>query len=72
MTIDHGAGSYAYVDRDGAMHECGNWDDIPEDHAYITIFVPRVPPEGPDGHTDEEHAYIDTFGEKLRELMGDG
>ena len=42
------------------------YEDIPMEFDHVIKFFPKWP-EGP--HTDEEHEYMETFNDKLKELM---
>ena len=42
-----------------------NYDDIPESFDKIISFKPDFPP---DPHSDEDHAFMDTFNSKLQAL----
>ena len=42
------------------------YEDIPMEFDHVIKFFPECP-EGP--HTDEEHEYMETFNDKLKELM---
>jgi len=42
------------------------YDNIPMVFDHVIKFDPEWP-EGP--HTDEEHEYMDTFNDKLQDLM---
>lgn len=44
-----------------------NYDDIPETFDKIISFKPEFPPSP---HTDEDHAFMDTFNDKLQALKG--
>ena len=44
-----------------------NYDDIPETFDKIISFKPDFPPSP---HTDEDHAFMDTFNDKLQALNG--
>ena len=42
-----------------------NYDDIPESFDKIISFKPDFPP---DPHSEEDHAFMDTFNSKLQAL----
>ena len=44
-----------------------NYDDIPATFDHVISFNPDYPP---DPHSDEDHAFMDTFNEKLQALIG--
>ena len=44
-----------------------NYDDIPETFDKIFSFKPDYPPSP---HTDEDHALMETFNDKLQALKG--
>jgi hypothetical protein len=46
--------------------EFNDYYDIPERIDHVILFKPDYP-EGP--HTDEEHELIETFNDKLKDLM---
>ena len=47
--------------------EYDKFEDIPESFDYLIKFEPEYP-DPP--HTEEQHAYIDSFPLMLKELMG--
>ena len=46
-----------------------NFDDIPDTFDNLIEFRPEYP-EGP--HTEEQHEEIDSYGQKLKELLKRG
>jgi len=42
------------------------FEDIPQSFENVITFSPEIPPEP---HTHEQHEEIDTWGDKLKELM---
>ena len=46
--------------------EFNNYDDIPQSFDNVIKFEPTSP-EPP--HTEEQHEYIETFNDKLKQLM---
>ena len=63
----NGEGKYAWVDLKGNLQRGTNWGDIPDDLEYLVTFAPDYPE--PD-HTPEQHAYMATFDDKLKEILG--
>ena len=43
-----------------------NFEDIPESFENVITFSPEVPPPP---HTEEQHEEIESWGDKLKELM---
>tara|TARA_A200000113_G_scaffold97444_1_gene87263 strand:+ start:618 stop:824 length:207 start_codon:yes stop_codon:yes gene_type:complete len=43
-----------------------NWNDIPDSFENMISFEPEAPPSP---HSEEDHKYIETFNDKLQELM---
>ena len=43
-----------------------NFDEIPQEIGAVISFNPKYPKEP---HTEEEHKLIETFNDKLQELM---
>ena len=43
-----------------------NFDDIPDKVYRVLKFIPEYPPSP---HSEEDHKYIETFNDKLQELM---
>jgi hypothetical protein len=52
--------------KDGELKTYHNFDDIPMEFDNVIKFRPYVS-EGP--HTEEDHNEIDTWNDKLKELM---
>lgn len=52
--------------RKGVLETYNKYEDIPEDFDHIIKFLPDIP-DGP--HTDEQHEEIDSWNEKLQELL---
>ena len=50
----------------GKLQTYTNYEDIPADFDHVIKFVPDIP-EGP--HTEDEHDQIDSWNEKLQQLM---
>lgn len=50
----------------GKIETYSNFDDIPPSFDNIISFLPEIP-EGP--HTPEQHEEIDSWNDKLKELM---
>tara|TARA_B100001996_G_scaffold101862_1_gene76392 strand:+ start:1133 stop:1330 length:198 start_codon:yes stop_codon:yes gene_type:complete len=46
--------------------EFSNYNDIPDTFDNVVVFKPDYP-EPP--HTEEEHNFLGTFNDKLKELM---
>ena len=44
-----------------------NYDDIPDTFDKIISFNPDYPPSP---HSEEDHAFMDTFNDKLQALKG--
>ena len=61
-----GRGTYTWIGLDGVHGECHHWDDLPEQMLTLVRFEPEIPP-GP--HSDEDHAIIGTFTDRLREVL---
>ena len=62
-----GAGRYSWVTLDGELHHGAHWDDLPEEMDSLIAFVPNYP-EPP--HTEEDHAAMEKFNDRLHEAMG--
>ena len=43
-----------------------NWNGIPDSFENMISFIPDAPPIP---HSEEDHKYIETFNDKLQELM---
>ena len=43
-----------------------DFDDIPMEFDHVIKFEPDFPEES---HTDEDHEFMETFNDKLQELM---
>ena len=54
------------VKRKGKLETYTEYEDIPDDFDHVIRFLPEVP-EGP--HTEEQHAEIATWNDKLQQLM---
>lgn len=52
--------------RKGVLETYDKYEDIPEDFEHIIKFLPDIP-DGP--HTDEQHEEIDSWNDKLKELL---
>ena len=50
----------------GKVLEYDNYEDIPESFDNLISYLPDWP-EPP--HTEEEHALVETFNDKLKQLM---
>ena len=47
-----------------------DYDDIPNTFEHVIKFIPDYPEGDPvTGHTQEEHELMETFTDKLQELM---
>ena len=51
---------------DGELKEYQRYEDIPDKFDNIIKFIPEIP-NGP--HTHEEHAEIEIWNERLKELL---
>lgn len=60
-----GDGTYKVLVR-GKVVTYTNWNDIPDSFENMISFVPDAPPIP---HSEEDHKYIETFNDKLQELM---
>lgn len=49
------------------LHTYSNFEDIPDKIDHVISFLPEIPPEP---HTDEQHAEIDKWPGRLKELQG--
>lgn len=52
--------------KNGILETYSNYEDIPEDFDNVIKFLPEPIPEP---HTEEQHAEIDTWNDKLQRLM---
>lgn len=52
--------------RNGVLETYDKYEDIPESFDNLIKFLPDIP-DGP--HTDEQHEEIDSWNEKLKELL---
>ena len=52
--------------RKGILETYNKYEDIPENFDHIIKFLPDIP-DGP--HTDEQQEEIDSWNDKLTELM---
>ena len=52
--------------RNGVLETYNKYEDIPESFENVIKFLPDIPP-GP--HTEEQHELIETWNEKLKELL---
>jgi len=48
------------------LHTYTQYDEIPNEIGAVISFMPEYP-EPP--HTEEQHEYIETFNDKLKQLM---
>ena len=60
-----GDGTYKVLVR-GKVVTYTNWNDIPDSFENMILFDPDAPPPP---HTEEDHKYLETFNDKLQELM---
>jgi hypothetical protein len=51
---------------DGVAHRYTNYDDIPMVFDNLIRFEPEIIPEP---HTEEQHEIMETYNDKLKELM---
>ena len=61
-----GEGRYSWIGLDGMLRHGTHWDDLPAEMDRIVAFVPDYP-EPP--HTEEQHAAMASFGDKLQEAL---
>lgn len=54
------------VMRHGKLETYHEYDQIPRDFEHIIEFAPEIPP-GP--HTDAQHEEIDSWNDRLQELI---
>ena len=52
--------------RNGILENYDKYEDIPKSFDNVIKFLPEIPP-GP--HTHEQHEEIDSWNDKLKELM---
>ena len=52
--------------RNGKLETYTDYDSIPNDFDHVIRFLPEFP-EGP--HTEEQHAELATWNDKLQQLM---
>jgi hypothetical protein len=52
--------------KNGVLETYNKYEDIPEVFDNLIKFLPDIP-DGP--HTDEQHEEIDSWNEKLKELL---
>jgi hypothetical protein len=52
--------------KNGIFETYYKYEDIPESFDNVIEFLPEIPP-GP--HTHEDHEEIDSWNDKLKELM---
>ena len=62
----NGEGTYQWRALDGSLGEATNWSDLPDEMEHVIRFEPDYPPSP---HTDKEHAYMDTFYDRLQEVL---
>jgi hypothetical protein len=51
---------------DSKLHTYYNYNDIPQEFDHLIEFAPEYP-EPP--HTEEQHEWLETLNDKLKELM---
>ena len=49
-----------------SLLEFSDYNNIPDKFDNVVIFKPEYPPSP---HSEEDHAYIETFDSKLKEIM---
>jgi hypothetical protein len=54
------------VIRNGKKEVYTEFDHIPNDFEHVIEFAPEIPP-GP--HTDQQHEEIESWNDKLQQLM---
>jgi hypothetical protein len=54
------------VMRRGKLETYHDYDTIPRDFDHVIEFVPEIPPEP---HTDQQHQEINSWNDKMQELM---
>jgi len=52
--------------KNGKLEKYNNFEDIPQKFQHLIKFLPEIP-DGP--HTEEQHKEIETWHDKLKELM---
>ena len=52
--------------KDGQLETYSNFDDIPMEFDNLISFLPSIPPEP---HTEEQHKEIESWNDKLKELL---
>jgi hypothetical protein len=52
--------------KNGTLETYDKYEDIPEEFDNLIKFLPDIP-DGP--HTHEQHEEIDSWNEKLKELL---
>ena len=59
---------FQFLLHNGSFVTYDDWEDVPEDLQFRNVikFIPDYPEEP---HTDEDHEYMETFNDKLQELM---
>ena len=66
MTDRVGTGRYSWVGLDGRLHEATHWDDLPDRMDWLVAFVPDYPKPP---HTEDDHALMATFDDRLHEAL---
>ena len=61
-----GSGNYQWLDLNGDLQTSTHWDAIPKKIGRLVAFVPTAIPEP---HTNEDHAIMDSFNDRLHEVM---
>jgi len=57
---------YFKILKNGKTRVYQAFEDIPESFENVIAFKPEIPPPP---HTEEQHNEIDSWGEKLKDLM---
>tara|TARA_R100001591_G_scaffold65077_1_gene74614 strand:- start:729 stop:941 length:213 start_codon:yes stop_codon:yes gene_type:complete len=65
MPIVEGKGTYKVL-IGNKVHTCYHWNDIPLSFDNMILFQPDWE-EGP--HTEEQHKYYESFGDKFDEIL---
>jgi len=52
--------------KNGKLEKYNNFEDIPQKFQHLIKFLPETP-DGP--HTEEQHKEIESWNDKLKELM---
>lgn len=52
--------------RNGILETYDKYEDIPKSFDNVIKFLPEIPPEP---HTHEQHEEIDSWNDRLKELM---